>query len=43
MVIKEFGVSGKVVEGGYEPVTWEPDIQQLCEGDWDIVIFGASR
>lgn len=41
MVIKEFGVNGKTVEGGYAPAAWEPDIQQLAEGDWDIVIMGT--
>jgi len=41
MVIKEFGVSGRTIEGGYDPAAWEPDIQQLSEGDWDIIILGT--
>ena len=40
-VIKEFGVSGRTIEGGYDPAAWEPDIQQLSEGDWDIIIVGT--
>jgi len=41
MVIKEFGVSGRTVEGGYDTANWEPDIQQLSEGNWDIIIVGT--
>ncbi len=41
MVKKEFGVIGRTIEGGYDPAAWEPDIQQLSEGDWDIVIIGT--
>ncbi|MDA3938135.1 MAG: BMP family ABC transporter substrate-binding protein [Spirochaetia bacterium] len=39
--VKELGIVGKVVEGGYDPARWEPDILQLAEGDWDIVIIGT--
>jgi basic membrane protein A and related proteins len=39
--IKELGITGKVVEGGYDPARWEPDIAQLSEGDWDIIIAGT--
>ncbi len=39
--VKELGIVGKVVEGGYDPARWEPDILQLAEGDWDIVIAGT--
>jgi basic membrane protein A and related proteins len=39
--VKELGIIGKVVEGGYDPARWEPDILQLSEGDWDIVIAGT--
>jgi len=39
--VKELGIVGKVVEGGYDPARWEPDILQLSEGDWDIVIAGT--
>jgi len=40
-VIKELGVSVKTIEGGYDPAAWEPDIQHLSEGDWDIIIVGT--
>lgn len=39
--VKELGIVGKVVEGGYDPARWEPDLLQLSEGDWDIVIAGT--
>jgi basic membrane protein A and related proteins len=39
--VKELGIIGKVVEGGYDPARWEPDILQLAEGDWDIIIAGS--
>ncbi|MCF6334478.1 MAG: BMP family ABC transporter substrate-binding protein [Spirochaetales bacterium] len=39
--VKELGITGKVVEGGYDPARWEPDILQLAEGDWDIIIAGS--
>ena len=39
--VKDLGITGKVIEGGYDPSRWEPDITQLCEGDWDIVIAGT--
>ncbi len=39
--VKELGIMGKVVEGGYDPARWEPDILQLAEGDWDIIIAGS--
>ena len=41
MAEEKFGIMGKVVEGGYDPARWEPDITQLAEGDWDIVIAGT--
>lgn len=41
MAEEKLGVMGKVVEGGYDPARWEPDIAQLAEGDWDIVIAGT--
>lgn len=41
MAQDELGVYGKIVEGGYDPARWEPDIAQLCEGDWDIIIAGT--
>jgi len=39
--IKELGIEGKVIEGGYDPARWEPDLEQLSEGDWDIIIVGT--
>ena len=39
--MEELGIFGKVVEGTYDPSKWEPDIAQLCEGDWDIIIAGT--
>ncbi|MBN2552338.1 MAG: BMP family ABC transporter substrate-binding protein [Spirochaetales bacterium] len=38
---EEFGVVTKTIEGTYEEANWEPDIAQLAEGDWDIVIAGT--
>ncbi len=38
---KELGIKAKVIEGGYDASRWEPDITQLCEGDWDIIIAGT--
>jgi basic membrane protein A len=41
MAIKDLGIEGKTIEGGYDPARWEPDIEQLCQGDWDIIIAGT--
>jgi len=38
---KELGVVTKTIEGGYDPARWEPDIAQLTEADWDIIIAGT--
>ncbi len=38
---QELGVVTKTIEGTYEEANWEPDIAQLAEGDWDIVIAGT--
>jgi len=38
---KELGVMTKTIEGGYDPARWEPDIAQLTEGPWDIIIAGT--
>ena len=38
---KELGVTTKIIEGTYDPQRWEPDLIQLAEGDWDIVIAGT--
>ncbi|RKX82574.1 MAG: BMP family ABC transporter substrate-binding protein [Spirochaetes bacterium] len=39
--VKELGVEGKTIEGGYDPAKWEPDLEQLAEGDWNIIIAGT--
>jgi len=41
MAAKELGIEAKTIEGGYAPERWEPDIAQLAEGDWDIIIAGT--
>ena len=41
MAIKKLGIEGKTIEGGDDPARWEPDLQQLAEGDWDIIIAGT--
>jgi basic membrane protein A len=38
---EDFGVITKTIEGTYEQANWEPDITQLAEGEWDIVIAGT--
>jgi basic membrane protein A len=38
---EEFGFVTKTIEGTYEQANWEPDITQLAEGQWDIVIAGT--
>jgi len=38
---EEFGFVTKTIEGTYEQANWEPDITQLAEGEWDIVIAGT--
>jgi basic membrane protein A len=38
---KELGVTVKVIEGGFDTARWEPDIAQLSEGPWDIIIAGT--
>lgn len=39
--IEEFGIVGRTVEGGWDPANWQPDIAQLAEGNWDVVIAGT--
>jgi basic membrane protein A len=41
MAEAELGIRAKVIEGGYDASRWEPDLTQLCEGDWDIIIAGT--
>ena len=38
---KELGVTAKVIEGGYDAARWEPDLAQLSEGGWDVIIAGT--
>ncbi len=41
MAIQDLDVEGKTIEGGYDPAKWEPDLVQLSEQDWDIIIVGT--
>lgn len=41
MAIQDFGIEGKTIEGGNDSSRWEPDLEQLCQGDWDIIIAGT--
>jgi basic membrane protein A and related proteins len=38
---KELPITAKVIEGTYDSSRWEPDLAQLCEGDWDLIIAGT--
>jgi basic membrane protein A len=38
---KELPITVKVIEGTYDSSRWEPDLAQLCEGDWDLIIAGT--
>lgn len=38
---EDLGISVRAIEGGYDPSNWAPDIEQLCQGDWDIIIVGT--
>ncbi|MCF7929412.1 MAG: BMP family ABC transporter substrate-binding protein [Spirochaetales bacterium] len=38
---EDFDISVKVIEGGYDPSRWGPDLNELCKADWDIVIAGT--
>jgi basic membrane protein A len=40
-VKKELGITPKVIEGTYDAARWEPDLIQLSEGDWDVIIAGT--
>ncbi len=40
--IAELGIEGKTIEGGGADTTrWEPDVDQLSQQDWDIIIVGT--
>ena len=41
MIKKDFNVEAKTIEGGYDPAKWEPDLEQLAQMDWDIIIVGT--
>ncbi len=41
MAIQDLGVEGKTIEGGYDPAKWEPDLEQLSQGDSEIIIIGT--
>jgi len=38
---EEFGIVTKTIEGTYEEANWAPDLAQLAEGDWDVIIAGT--
>ncbi|MFA7371780.1 MAG: BMP family ABC transporter substrate-binding protein [Sphaerochaetaceae bacterium] len=40
---KELGIEVRAIEGGYNPANWAPDVEQLCQGDWDIIIAGTYQ
>ncbi len=39
--VRELGIEGRTIEGGYDPARWEPDLEQLAQGEWDIIIAGT--
>jgi basic membrane protein A len=39
--VQELGIQARTIEGGYDPARWEPDIEQLAQGEWDIIIAGT--
>jgi len=41
MAISNLDIDGKTVEGGVDPSKWEPDLEQLSQGDSDIIIVGT--
>ncbi len=41
MAEEDFGIQTKIIEGGYDPANWEPDLNQLAQGNWDIIIAGT--
>lgn len=41
MAIKDLNVDGKVIEGGYDPAKWQPDLEQLAQGDSEVIIVGT--
>ncbi|HVO40358.1 MAG TPA: BMP family ABC transporter substrate-binding protein [Spirochaetia bacterium] len=38
---KELPVTVKTIEGGYDSSRWEPDLAQLAESNWDVIIAGT--
>ncbi len=43
MAEDQFGLTTQIIEGGYDPANWEPDLQQIAEGNWDIFIAGTAQ
>ena len=37
----DLGIFVRAIEGGYDPANWAPDVEQLCQGEWDIIIAGT--
>lgn len=42
LIKSELGAETKVVEMGTDQTKWEPTLQDISEGDWDIIISGNS-
>ncbi|MGB9857344.1 MAG: BMP family ABC transporter substrate-binding protein [Dictyoglomaceae bacterium] len=41
MAERDFKINVKIIEGGYDPAKWEPDLMEISQGDWDIIIVGT--
>jgi basic membrane protein A len=41
MAISDLGVDGTTIEGGYDAAKWQPDLEQLSQGDSEIIIIGT--
>jgi len=41
MAVQDLGVDGTTIEGGNDPSKWQPDLEQLSQGDSEIIIIGT--
>lgn len=41
LIEEEFGVTTRVVEAGPDFTKWQPALEDLSEGDWDIIVAGS--
>jgi basic membrane protein A len=41
--ISELNIDGKTVEGGYDPSKWQPDLEQIAQGDSEVIIVGTTQ